>query len=167
MRGTRTISVDSLSATHCLFPDIALNPNASPSCSGQIFINIVWGGPIANRIQWIGNNSSVGSLLNHPFVIEIRVLIFNPCCETLYCYNYAKKHVLRIKTDVTQIHLHYSIFHYKSEMDLLLPGHTSWRQPCFENGTSWSLLKRAPDLYYSPGPSPKVCVLSLEPQHCN
>ena len=101
-------------ATHCSFPDIALNPHASPSCSGQIFINIVWGGPIANRIQWIGNNSSVGSLLNHPFVIEIRVFSFNPCCKTLYCYSYAKTHVLHITTNITQIHVHYSIFHYKS-----------------------------------------------------
>jgi len=109
-----TQHVTQVSATYSSFPDIALNPQAPPSRCGQILIDSFWGSPIANRTQWVADRSSIGSLFNHPFVVEIRVLVFNACCKdrlrnsTIITHLYGYYSILYMKTCITQIFTYYA-----------------------------------------------------------
>ena len=113
LRGS-TQRVTQVSATYSSFPDIALNPQAPPSRCGQILIDSIGGSPIANRIQWVADRSSIGSLFNHPFVVEIRVLVFNACCKdrlrnsTIITHLYGYYSILYMKTCITQIFTYYA-----------------------------------------------------------
>jgi len=114
MLAPSTQRVTQVTATYSSFPDIALNPQAPPSRCGQILIDSIGGSPIANRIQWVADRSSIGSLFNHPFVVEIRVLVFNACCKdrlrnsTIITHLYGYYSILYMKTCITQIFTYYA-----------------------------------------------------------
>ena len=114
---TQHVTQVSATSLYSLFPDIALNPQAPPSRCGQILIDSFWGSPIKNRTQWVADRSSIGSLFNHPFVVEIRVLVFNACCKDRY---YQIQQWLRICTCITQFFITKHVLHKYSHITQIL-----------------------------------------------